>query len=262
MVNRFSIKVLVLAGLSCSLASAQAGIIREYNAPVAPASTGFTPGGFGSFSEGPLNNDLGRAAWRTTGNTLGAQRPYLAGGFSTAELNDIAANGFTMTFDGRAIRNIGGSHTASNPRTLTGFSTNFNGRRWDVALGLDASDNTVAILSNSIDVGGGGGAVRNFGSHFVVSGNGYNRYQLVYDPIGNNADFFINGTKVFDDYAGTTSFVGNWSLGWGVHGGGQGNVSFVQLASGDTTSVPEPTTFALLSLLAPILVGNRRRRSS
>ncbi len=257
---RWKSTLILLAAISFP-AIADAGILRQYNAPVDPASVGFSLGGFGSFSAGPISNDLARPAWRTTINTLNAQRSYLAGGFSAAELSDIATDGFTWTLDARVLRNIGGSHTMGNPQTLLGFSTNFNGRRWDIGLGLDTSDNTVAVLTSSIDVGGAGGSVRNFGTQFVLPGNGYHRYQLVYDPTANNADFFIDGTKVFDDYDGTTSFVGSWSLGWGTHGGGQSHVSFAQLTTGDSATVPEPAGIPLLGIMLTTLLLNRRSRS-
>ena len=76
-----------------------------------------------------------------------------------------------------------------------------NGRRFDMAIGLNSSGNQVAVLPTDL-VGG-----YNFdtaGPSYTLSDDNYHTFQLVYNPASQTADLSIDGIDRITGYAGQT----------------------------------------------------------
>lgn len=140
---------------------------------------------------------------------------------------------------------------------VAGANVIYKGLRREIDLGIDSNGDTVVILPNTHDNNGPGGSILEFGSSHVLAGSdsGYNTFQLVYDPATNLANLFVNGIEEIVGYTGDTAFVENWGLFFGAFSGGQGNFNLVELSSGLSPSVPEPSGLAILASALVCLIG-------
>ena len=174
----------------------------------------------------------------------------------------ITSYGFTLTLVARAIQNTAPTWSAASQIAVAGANVIFDGLRWEIDLGIDASGDTVVILPNSHDNNGPGGSILESGASHVLAGSdsNYNTFQLVYDPTSKLANLFVNGTEELTGYTGDTSFVGAWGLAFYAVSGGQGNFNLAEVTSGPSTTVPEPGSLAIfLSALAGVIGAGRAR---
>jgi hypothetical protein len=238
----------VLAG------TAKAGMIAEYQADADPTTEGFTAVSFNTPSTvGPIPSDLGLPAWSITGSDQTSEFGYASPSLTGAQQAAIAANGFTLTLVARAIQNVAPAFTSSMETWVAGATVNYGGLRWIIALGIDAAGDTVVFLPTTYGLEPGGSVAGDGPSYTLVgSGSSYNTYQLAYDPTTGLANLFVNGTEEIAGYAGDTSFVLSDAADFDAVSGGQGNFNFVELASGPSPTVPEPTS---LAIFASALVG-------
>ena len=252
-----------LVGVGAAVAglvgSAKANVIAEYQANADPTTEGFTTviNFGGSSTTGPIANDLGLPAWSIVGSTQSSQYAYGTSAVTAAQQAQIATNGFTLTMVARAIENIAPVWSASSQIAVAGANLIFGGLRWEIDLGIDANGDTVVILPNTLNNNGPGGSILEFGPSHVLTGSDdtYNTFQLVYNPISNLANLFVNGTEEITGYTGNTSFVENWGLAFYAVSGGRGNFNLVEVTSGASPSVPEPSSLAIFLSALIGLIG-------
>lgn len=201
-----------------------------------PLTEGFTPTRFGTASTGgPLNNDLGRAAWSVSSLTTDSQFGYSSGALSLSQIAATLNQGFVLTFTARVLPGQvpALAYDAVNHITIANAMFATDTRRYEVDLGLDSVGDTVVVLPTSIDNQGPGSTVRAPGSSFTLTGSGssYHTYQLVYNPATQLSNLWVDGVVRIQNYAGHTTYISNSGLEFGSFSGGQGNFSFVELAS-------------------------------
>ena len=89
----------------------------------------------------------------------------------------------------------------------------------------------------------------------VGAGNVYHLYEMIYDPVDQSADIFVDGVERISGYTGVESQPGN-IIGWGSgssYGIGSGNWNMVAVEI-----VPEPATLSMLALGGLALVRRRK----
>jgi hypothetical protein len=249
------LSVFLLAPLIVSSTAALAGanFVISHVGATDPLTEGFSTLQAGQpSSAGPIANDMGRAVWSIAGTTQSSQFGYQSGALSIDERNDIVNQGFVLTFEARVVQGLAQNYDNVNHVTIGGASVDVQGipgkqARFDVFLGLDSNGDTVAVLPTSVATIPFVGAVTSPGPSYTLTGSGssYHTYQLVYDSITKTADLFIDGILRLEDYAGHGDQSGDRGLVWAAFSGGQGNFSFVELAS-----IPEPSAFLLMGLVA------------
>jgi len=255
------------AAVTGLVGSAKANVIAEYQADADPTTEGFTAGIVtvpGPSTTGPIASDLGLPAWSIVGSTQSSQYAYGTPALTNAQQAQIATNGFTLTLVARPIQQIAPTWSPASQIIVAGANAIFGGLRWEVDLGIDSSGDTVAVLPNALSAFGPGGSILVTGPSFVLAGSGssYNTLQLVYDAVSKTADLFVNGTEEITGYTGNTSFVEDWGLLFAAASGGEGNFNLVELSSGPSPSVPEPSSLAILvSALVGVIGGCRARLS-
>ena len=226
-----------------------------YTAPTDPLSEGWSFGGCcGSSKQGSAINDLGLSAWSISGGDIGSQFAYNFGTLSASQQDEIAMTGFTLTTVARV--DLGQSPANDfNNIDIAGAQVDDGRRRWAIDLGIDNNGNTVLISPDSVDGYGPGGSIRAYGTSYIVNGNAYHTYQLVYNPTTQTADTYVDGVDVIKGYQGDTSFVSN--AGWGFSGlsGGIANYHSVQLSSGMSPIAPTVPVPAAAWLFGTALAG-------
>jgi len=190
---------------------------------------------------GPLVDDLGHAAWSIAGQATSSQFGYAAGGLSDIQRAVIASQGFVLTLTARVLKGMAAAYDTSHA-VIGGATLDTGYRRFDITLGVDSKGDTVVILPSDFGVYGGVAPIYASGSSFTLTGSGssYHIYQLVYNPDTQLADLYVDGIKRLQDYAGCTTFVGNYGLAFAAWSGGQANFDYVDLAIG-SQSLPSPT---------------------
>jgi hypothetical protein len=94
-------------------------------------------------------------------------------------------------------------------------------------------------------------------SYTVAGGAGsYHTYSLVYDPVADSADLFVDGIERISDYVGVAS--GSRIVAWGS--GGSNSSGRAHYASVTFSIVPEPSAALLLASALLALACERRRR--
>ncbi len=161
---------------------------------------------FGPSSVGPVSNDMGYNAWNITALSDGTQAYYIQN-FTAAQNHELATEGFTMTLLARVPggpMNAPGANFYPSVNDTVDFG---NGRRFDLALGLNTNGDTVAYLATSY-AGNGGGHFHIGGPSYTLagSGTGYQLYELVYDATTMTADLYIDGVDRISGYQGETQF--------------------------------------------------------
>ncbi len=260
--NPTAILIVCLLFAGAATSTAKADFVYTHLGDTDPVTEGFT--GFHIFGApstfGPIANDLGNPAWSITGTGQSSQYAFASGPLSPSELDDISTQGFTLTMTSRALQGIAPAYTAAAPVGLAGTSFSTGTQRFDIFLGLDINGDTVVFLPTSVDADGPGSSHQGHGPSYALAGtgNGYHTYTLVYDPITQLADLFVDGTLRIEDYAGNTTFITNSGLAFGAASGGQANHTFVQVVS-----VPEPSSLTLIGVggLAFTSFLGRRHRS-
>ena len=272
----FSVTGLVLTfGLAGSV---HAALITQHLGSNDPLTEGF---GFWPFNGGvataAIPNDDGEQAWQiaSTGGDqqaayiqLGGTGPYLGGsGLTQPQIDDIIANGFTLSLRARVVSgpiyDESGSQQVSGGISVAGFS----GSRFDLALGRDGLGITIVVVPQSVTFVSPSFEHDPFGSTFLVQGNGYRLYQLSYDPVSLTASLLIDGVVMLTGYPGSVVSGGvvanNFGLGFGALNLGTVNIAEATLESGEIGVIPTLSQWGLIGfgllLLTAMFVANRRR---
>ena len=239
-------------------ARAQTSFIIAHNGSTDPTTEGFTPAaGVGVSTAGPIADDMGLAAWSIAGSATNSQFGYVSGALSAAQQADIASQGFVLTLDARVLQGLAPAYNDVNPVVIGGAALDTGTTRWEIELGLNSNGDTVVVLPTSVDSFGPGNSVEAPGPSFTLAGSdsSYNTYQLVFNPVTQSANLFVDGIERLQDYTGNPTFVENRGLIWGAWSGGQGNFAFVQVAS-----VPEPSTWSMIAVGGVALLGMMLRK--
>ena len=191
---------------------------------------------------GPINNDLGHAAWSIISQSRASQFGYISGTLSAAQKAAITSLGSVLSFSGRVLQGAAPAFDSINQVAIGGASFVTDKGRHTITLGLDGNGDTVVVLTTYIDNSGPGGAVRSFGPSYTLTGSGssYHTYQLVLNPETQLADLFVDGVVRIQGYAGYSQYLDDNGLGFSVWSGGQGNFDFAQLTIG-SRNLPSPT---------------------
>ena len=137
------------------------GIIALHTGSTDPAIEGFSNATFGAASTvGAVPNDHGNSAWTIAGTGQSSQFAYLSSAPTTTELATIASQGFTMTMTDRVILGLAPVYDSTNFVVIAGTDFTFNGKRWEMDLGLNANGDTVVVLPNSINNTGPGESIQ------------------------------------------------------------------------------------------------------
>jgi hypothetical protein len=257
---------LVVMLASSTNANVRGGTIALHTGSTDPAAEGFTTGTFGAPSTfGPISNDQGVPAWSIAGTGQSSQFGYLSSAPTAMELATITSQGFTMTMTARVILGLAPIYDSTNFVVIAGTDFTFNGKRWEMDLGLNANGDTVVVVPNSINNTGPGESIQAPGASYTLVGSGssYHTYQLLYNPTTMDASLFVDGIDRIDGYTGGTTFL-NPGIGliWNAFSGGQGNFNLAELQTGMLTSVAEPSSLALAGTasMAGLGLWSRRRR--
>lgn len=238
---------------------AQSSFIIAHNGSTDPTTEGFSPfSEVGVSTTGPVLDDMGLAAWSIAGSAVYSQFAYSSGALSASEQADIASQGFVLTLDARVLQGLAPAYNDVNPFVIAGAALDTGTTRWEIELGLNSNGDTVVVLPTSIGRSSGG-SVEAPGPSLTLGGSGssYNTYQLVFNPVTQSANLFVDGIERLQDYTGNPVSVSNGGLFWGAWSGGQGNFNFVQVAS-----VPEPSTWSMMAVGGVALLGivHRKKR--
>ncbi len=200
---------------------------------------------FGPSSVGPVSNDMGYNAWNITALSDGTQAYYIQN-FTAAQNHELATEGFTMTLLARVPGGPMNSPGANFYPSVDDTVDFGNGRRFDLALGLNTNGDTVAYLATSY-AGNGGGHFHIGGPSYTLagSGTGYQLYELVYDATTMTADLYIDGVDRISGYQGETQFPDAGGAHFGSDNAGQGNTSLFEVQSG---TIPEPQALTLAAI--------------
>ncbi len=225
----------------------------------------------GGMAVGPVLDDNGRAAWQVTDTGFPQQAIYnqqtLPGGgaLNQEQIIDINTNGFVLSLEARIVQGPEYDVNGSQQPSAAIVASWFPGTRFDIALGLDESGNTLVILPDFIYMEGGGTSI-GYNSHntpLVIPGNDYHLYQLSYDPASRSASFFLDGVFQLTGYMGASPgagiVTGNLGLAFGSLNSGSTNFSLAELETGQLSAVPEPSTMLLIVSGLAGLMGLRRR---
>jgi hypothetical protein len=149
---------------------------------------------------------MGHDVWSISGLSQSSQYGYMSGSFSTAQLFDIANEGIVLTMRARVLQGSAPTYSAGNPVVIGSTIADFNGKRYDMYLGLDSSGDTVVVLPSSVNASGPSQSVVAPGPSYTLvgSGNSYHTYQLAYDPNTQSADLFVDGIQRIENYLGHT----------------------------------------------------------
>ena len=244
-------------GVLTTSLSASLVTIFEHNGNTDPTAEGWTQDGpnAAGVSAGGVTNDGGFDSWFVDDNSSigGAFLNYRAN--PTDELilaGDL--NGWVLRARVRAVDLPDAPGTGS---VFMGYESGT--RRYSIMIGAEEDGDPIAQLWD-----GTGDIPNNVlnGQTFTLQGggDGYHLYELVYDPILDSADLFINGVERISDYAGHTFQAGTKRVVWGSGSSidtGEGRYNLVQW---QVNVVPEPTSTALMATAAVLccLCGRRR----
>jgi hypothetical protein len=252
----------VVLALALALAAAHPGRAAEiasHQGATDPLTEGFTfiqMDGVGI--PGQVFNDMGFDAWTLVGSSFFTQTWYQTGALTPAQKAALQAEGWTASLRARV--------TEGAPALNVAFANLDTGtRRFDINLGLNPLGDTFVRLNTAVP----GLGVPIPGPTFTLTGSGstYHLFQLVYDPVSQSADLFVDGVERISDYLGHTDFVEDRGFYWGVALGAHGRFNLARLETGQgLVAVPEPSARLLLAagglgLLGHVLTPRVRGRT-
>jgi hypothetical protein len=228
-------------------AALPAEIIFEHTGNADPLTEGWTAfnAGGGGQVVGPLTNDAGSGldAWSMsdTSSALFTTLSYNQTP-SPAQLNQASTLGWSYSV---TIRIPNSSDLAA----ASPFIAYRDGSRsWQLHFGSEADGDPIVQLHD------GGGAHPNFtGPTYTLqqAGSTYHTYALVFDPLDDSADLFVDGVERISDFPGFALAATTFGFGNGSSADtGQGNFNSVQFMI-----VPEPESALLAALGFAGLVG-------
>ena len=187
---------------------------RAHQGATDPVIEGFANNGVSSGTPAIGDGGPGIDAWRVLSTTF--ETGFYASAMTTSETQQAVTNGWRLTARMRVESGL-----ANVNADLGGF-----GRRFDIHLRRDANGDTVVRLTTSVTPFSG--------MDFTLAGSGssYHTYELVFDPVSQSADLFIDGVERLSDYIGHTQFQGaTGSLLFGAGAfGGQNGIGYHSLA--------------------------------
>jgi len=208
-----------------------------------PITEGFSVWSYGAASNAkPIVDDKGHAAWSITIEDLASEFSYISGALSPTQKAALKSYGFVLSVGVRVSQGLAPAFDTTNV-TVSGAALLTDTGRLQIVLGVDSNGDTVVILPTRLDKSGPGNSDRAYGESYTLSGLGssYHTYQLVFNPVTQLADLFVDGVKRLQGYAG---FVHDnsqdYGLDFGAVSGGQANFDYVNLTIG-TQNFPAPT---------------------
>lgn len=208
-----------------------------------PTTEGWTEnvGAGGGVTTGAVN-DGGTGAWFVDDNSTALNSILIYSKTVTAgEIAEGNSKGWALT---TTIRVSSDEELGFDGSPFVSYRDGTTG--WQMSFGLDAAGDTVVRLFTGATTG----------PTATLSGNSsYNTLSLVYDPNVGSADFFVNGVETVSNYTGFSSSA--TAVLWGAGRSpdrGQGNFNLVSFST-----VPEPSSSAILSTLAVLTLMFRRR---
>jgi hypothetical protein len=252
---------LAVVGLAIWAGTSRAGSVYAlHRGANDPTTEGFTYiDDFGPASTGPVFNDMGYNAWAISSASSTTQVAYEVA-FTSAQNSALAAQGFTMSLFASVPNGTMNPINGNFYPTIDDVVDFGSGRRFDLAIGLNANGNPVATLVSSYFGGtGGAGSFYTSGPSYTLTGSGstYHLYELVYNAATQTADLYIDGVDRISGYTGQTQFYDSGGTSFGADNGGQSNNNLFELQVG--VAVPEPSTF-VLSSVAAVVVGTTYTR--
>jgi hypothetical protein len=256
--------LLVTLGLVICISEAQADLINSFDSPSdVTLSAGQAPGTWYIDRAAPAGFASGQPGGGRTGTLLesisGGDYTSPANFYDTQGRKFDLATGTTSLFIDLYVPNSWGALNQSNTPAEAGRIAGF----W--ATGVDGSANVSSYPIIEFNNQGGGGfqifdSVTT-GQFSNVSGfSGYDKwYQLGFSISGGQEHFYVNGAQVGTIADSDTVQLANVIL-QGINGGNSFDISWDNLQ----TSVPEPSTFVVWSLLGLTsgAVWRRRRNRS
>jgi len=245
--------------------TAQASIVLSHTGDNNPSDEGWIRANSGyPNAVGMAVDDGGTPAWWIKDGTTSTGTWFYKGesALTPQNLADIGSYGFSM----RATLKVDDfTPTYDETQGLTpGIQIAFEDLRlWHLfSLGSNDDGNTTWKFSGGSTAGSGTGGLAGPTLTGVISGSGYNDYELLYDAPSDSIDVLINGSEVVTDYVShtKTGFAGILKdrIYWGsmdTPGVGAGYWTSVQFEA-----IPEPSSVVLLLLGLIGLTGFGWRR--
>jgi hypothetical protein len=175
------------------------GIARQHIGALDPLTEGFALVGVTSGT--PVLNDQGSGldSWRVLG-TNASTGYYKSSALTPAEKQAAMTNGWVLT--SRMRFESGTIYLAAD---FIG-----SGRRFDISLLHGAGGSVIVRLPTSV--------IPFVGIDYTLTDSplGYHLYELVYNPLQQTADLYIDGVKRISGYGGTTQFQENFGIIFGA----------------------------------------------
>ena len=151
--------------------------------------------------------DMGRDVWRISGQTQSQQYAYYAAPLTPAQQTAFETDGFGLTVIARVEQGLAPAYTSASPAMIGVVAVSTTTKRFDVDLSIDAAGDTVVVLPDSVAYTGNELFVAP-GRSLTLTGSGssYHTYQLVYDPVTQLADLYVDGVVRLQDYPGLTTY--------------------------------------------------------
>lgn len=238
--------------------AAQADVVALHQGATDPTTEGFSfSSAFGASSVGRVTNDLGSGtnAWNISSLTPNTQ---VGEGFSftSTQSQSFLSLGATVTLVARVVSGpLNATGANFYPSSVSSIEFG-NGRRYDLALVLNANGDTVVVLASDL-LGG-----TNFytpGSSYTLtdSESTYHTYQLIYSDSSKTADLYVDGIGRLFGYAGQTHFFSaTGDAYFGADNNGSVNVSLFKVETG---VVPEPGSMILAGIGGILVLGVKLR---
>ncbi len=142
-----------------------------------------------------------------------------------------ANQGFTLTLRGRVLQGSAPAYDAGSNTVIGGAALDTGARQYVLALGINSSGNTVAVLPTNTDAFGPGRSLRAYGPSYTLNDAGYHTYALVFNSQTQSASLFIDGVERISGYIGNGNFVADRGLYFAASSGGGMNFNLVRLTS-------------------------------
>jgi hypothetical protein len=241
---------------------ANAALIALHDGATDPTTEGWVfqsnlPSGI---SIGPVINDLGTGidAWAVDDNSLSANGRY-SSAISDEQVMKATTLGWMLSTRLRSVQ-IPDPDSTLQTRDVTddgspGIAFRDGTRSWSLHFETTATDDLNVYLMTDVAVPGSRDGI----PVPIAGGAGsYHLYDIVYDPLDGNADFFVDGALTFSDWMGAPLALQGLYFGAGTTPAlGHGNFNLVRFQV-----VPIPPAAWLFGSGLLGLVGVARRKAA